>query len=277
MYDIDELKVYKGDDIQIAPGVIVTQPTLAQITEFGEKEYFNAVHTVTASGADLKWQLWDNMHVDYTKIEDYDLFLQYIWMAVSSKKALQRGLMAAIAEGGDESLTEIPPELMDAMNFNPMALVLKDLDFADFIPCKNEATGETVLYDAQRDITVDRIVYTRMVEVIRKIHGLKRNNEIPGNDYTKEILIEEARDAAKAAENKPFKSVLKPMISALTVRCGLCGDERIWNMPIGMFLDNIRRSLKIQDADSLMHGAYSGFANLSGVDKKRFDWLGDME
>lgn len=277
MYELDELRIYKGDDIQIAPGVTITQPSIGQIAEFGEKEYFNAVHTITASGADLKWQLWDMMHVDYTTIEDYDLFLQYIWMAVSSKKALQRELMTAVAQESEDAPKEIPQELIDAMSFNPLALVFKDLDFADFIPCKNEGTGETVLYDARRDITVDRIVYTRMVAVIRKIHGLKRNNEIPGNDFTKEILIEEARDAAKAAENKPFKSVLKPMVSALTVRCGLCGDERIWSMPIGMFLDNIRRSLKIQDADSLMHGAYSGFANLSGVDKKRFDWLGDME
>ena len=63
MFECDELSVYRGKDIQITPKIIVTQPTLDQIERFGEKKYFNAIHTLTAVGADLKWQLWDNYNI----------------------------------------------------------------------------------------------------------------------------------------------------------------------------------------------------------------------
>ena len=78
MFEFDELKIYRGGDIQITPKIIVTQPTLGQIEKFGEKQYFNAVYTLTAVGADLKWQLWDLEQIDYTTIEDYDLFIRFI-------------------------------------------------------------------------------------------------------------------------------------------------------------------------------------------------------
>ena len=67
MFEVDELDIYRGGDIEITPKIIVTQPTLGQIADFGEKRYFNAVYTLTAVGADLKWQLWDLEQIDYTK------------------------------------------------------------------------------------------------------------------------------------------------------------------------------------------------------------------
>ena len=93
MFEYDELKVYRGKDIQITPKIIVTQPTLDQIEEFGEKRYFSAVHTLTAVGADLKWQLWDYNQIDYTQIEDYDLFIRFISQVISSKKKIYNELM----------------------------------------------------------------------------------------------------------------------------------------------------------------------------------------
>ena len=42
MFEIDELKVYKGDDIRITDKIIVIQPTIEQIIEFGEKRYFQS-------------------------------------------------------------------------------------------------------------------------------------------------------------------------------------------------------------------------------------------
>ena len=99
---------------------------------------------------------------------------------------------------------------------------------------------------------------------------------MPANERTKMDLIEDARDEALAASRRPYKSVLKPLISALTVKCGMCGDNKIWNMNISMFFDNIKRVSKIQDAQLLLQGAYSGFASLKGVDKTRVDWTGDI-
>lgn len=275
MFEFDELKIYRGSDIEITPKIIVTQPTIGQIEEFGEKRYFNAVYTLTAVGADLKWQLWDYGQIDYTQIEDYDLFIKFISSAVSSKKHLYEELMNN-EDKYENELCMIPQETLDGMLINPLQLILKDIDFDDFTVCKLEKNDQIVLYDQERDITIDRLIYSQIVDAVRKIHGLKRNNQRPANERTKMDLIEDARDEAMAASRRPYKSTLKPLVSALTVKCGLCGDDKVWNMKINAFFDSIKRIGKMQDAQLLLQGAYSGFASLKGVDKERLDWAGDI-
>jgi hypothetical protein len=276
MFEADDLKIYRGADIQITPKITITQPTLGQIEEFGEKRYFNAIHTLTAVGADLKWQLWDMAQIDYTKIEDYELFIQFIWIAVSSKRRIYDELMSN-PEKYENELSSMSKDVLDEMKINPLQLILKDVDFGNFIPCQHEGTGEIVLYDAEHDITIDKVVYYQIVDVVRKIHGLTRNNEgKPRNKTTKMILIDDARDDAKKNADKPYKSILKPLISALTVKCGMCGKDDIWNMHINAFFDAIKRISRIQDAELLLQGAYSGFASLKGIDRTRLEWAGDL-
>jgi len=274
MFECDELSIYRGRDVQITPKIIVMQPTLDQIERYGEKRYFSAVHTLTAVGADLKWQLMDYFGIDYTQIKDYELFIKYIAGSVSSKKRIREELLSNPDKYKDQ-LSKLTQEDLDEMLVNPMELVLKDIDIGDFVPYQTDY-GDTILYNKERDITIDRAIYAQIVDVVRKIHGWKRNNEMPANERTKMDLIEDARDDAMAASRRPYKSILKPLISALMCKTGMCGDERVWNMPIGMFFDNIKRLRRIQDATLLMQGAYSGFASLKGVDKTRLDWTGDI-
>jgi hypothetical protein len=274
MVEFDELKIYRGSDIQITPKIIVTQPTLDQIEKFGERRYFSAVHTLVSVGADMKWQLWD-MGKDYTKINDYDLFTTLLWQMVASKKTVYKELTEH-PEKYQNELSSISEEDLQEMLINPLELVLKDVDLANFSLCKLKDSEERILYDSNNDITIDRCIYSQIVDVIRKIHGFKRNNQKPANERTKMDLIEDARDEAFAAMQRPYKSVLKPLVSSLTVKCNQCGDDRIWNMKINMFFDNIKRVNKIQDAELLLQGAYSGFASLKGIDKSRLDWTGDI-
>lgn len=274
MFEFDELKIYRGMDIPITDKIIVTQPTLGQIEEFGEKRYFQAVRNLTSVGADLKWQLWDYFNIDYTTIEDYDLFIKLIHPMVSSRKKFYEELKDNPEY--EEQFEKLSDEEREEMFINPLSLILKDIDLADFGAYEDQQKKQIILYDKERGITIDRFVYAKIVDVIRQIHGFKRNNQLPANEITKMFLIDEARDEAMLASQKPYKSVLKPLISALSAKCGQCGDDRIWNMPINMFFDSIKRILKIQDAELLLQGAYSGFASLKGVDKDRLDWTGDI-
>ena len=275
MFDVDELKIYRGSDIPITEKIIVIQPTLDQIIEFGEKRYFQTVHCLTGVGADFKWQLWDYFNIDYTTIDDFELFKKMIWKTLSSKKYIYKELMDN-QERYAEQLKNISEEDLAEMLVNPLSLILKDIDFADFEEYESDRYPETILYDKEHDITIDRFVYQRIVDAVRKIHGFKRNGEIPANEITKMNLIEDARDEAMMASQKPYKSVLQPLISALVVKSGQLGNESIWNTKIYMFFDSIKRINKIQDAELLLQGAYSGFASLKGIDKKRLDWAGEI-
>lgn len=276
MFDVDDLKIYRGSDIRITDKIIVTQPTIDQIIEFGEKRYFQTVHCLTGVGADFKWQLWDYFNqTDYTTVDDFELFKLIIWKSLSSKKKIYKELKEN-PEQYEEYINKMTDEDWDELLFNPISLVIKDIDFADFEEYESDKSQETILYDKEHDITIDRFVYARIVDAVRKIHGFKRNNEIPANEMTKMDLIDDARDEAMMASQKPYKSVLKPLISALAVKTGQLGSESIWNTKINMFFDSIKRINKIQDAELLLQGAYSGFASLKGIDKTRLDWAGDI-
>ena len=275
MFDIDELKIYRGSDIPITDKIIVTQPTIDQIIEFGEKKYFQAVHCLTGVGADFKWQLWDYFNIDYTTIDDYELFKKMIWGSLSSRKHIYKELTEN-RDKYEEQLKNITEDELSEMLVNPLSLVLKNIDLADFEEYESDKSPETILYDKEHDITIDRFVYARIVDAVRKIHGFKRNNQIPANEITKMDLIDDARDEAMAASQKPYKSVLQPLISALVVKTGQLGNDSIWNTKIYMFFDSIKRINKIQDATLLLQGAYSGFASLKGVDKTRLDWAGEI-
>ena len=275
MFDVDDLKIYRGSDIRITDKITVIQPTLDQIIEFGEDKYFQAVHILTGVGADFKWQLWDYLKTDYTTIDDFTLFKKWIKPNLSSRKYVYNELKNN-QEKYEEHIKKMTEEDWEELLFNPLSLTLKNIDLADFDEYESDKNQETILYDKEHDITIDRFVYTRIVDAVRKIHGFKRNNEIPANEITKMDLIDDARDDAMMSSQKPYKSVLKPLISALAVKTGQLGSESIWNTKINMFFDSIKRINKIQDAELLLQGAYSGFASLKGVDKTRLDWAGEI-
>ena len=275
MFDIDELKIYRGSDIPITDKIVVIQPTLDQIIEFGEKKYFQTVHCLTGVGADFKWQLWDYFNIDYTTIDDFELFKKMIWRSLSSKKYIYKELTEK-REQYAEQLKNISEEELADMLVNPLSLILKDIDLADFEEYQSDKCPETILYDKEHDITIDRFIYTKIVDAVRKIHGFKRNNQMPANEITKMFLIDDAREEAMAAANKEYKSVLQPLISALIAKTGQMGNDSIWNTKIFMFFDAIKRINKIQDATLLLQGAYSGFASLKGVNKDRLDWMGTI-
>ena len=275
MFEIDELKIYRGSDIPITDKIVVTQPTIDQIIEFGEKRYFGAVHCLTGVGADFKWQLWDYYGIDYTTIDDFELFKKMLWQGLSSRKYLYKELTEN-REKYAEQLKNISEEDLEDMLVNPLSLVLKDIDLADFEEYQSDKCPETILYDKEHDITIDRFVYMKIVDAVRQIHGFKRNDQLPANDITKMFLIDDAREEAMVAAQKPYKSVLKPLISALAVKTGQLGSDSIFNTKIYMFFDAIKRINRIQDATLLLQGAYSGFASLKGVDKDRLDWAGEL-
>ena len=268
----DKLQIYKGDDIPINSKIIIKQPTLGQIVDFGEQKYFNAIHTLISVGADMKWQL-DEKGIDYTKIDDYDLFLQLIYKAVGSHK--QEILEAQQSQEGVELLQQFSQEQIEQMLINPLELVL-NIDFGDFKVYQDKKTEEIILYNKEKDIIVDRAIYSQIVNIIRQIHGYKRNNEMPANDFTKRCLIEDAKNEALAMSSKPYQSYLRPLVSYMKILNNQCGTKQIWDMKINEFFYDLKKSNKMFEAKLLLQGAYSGFANLKGIDTQKLDMLADV-
>ena len=239
---IDELKMYfKGYEYKVNDGISMISPTIGDIIDFGEEEYFSAVHFLTCIPSDMISTLWD-MNIDWETLDDFDLFIMLT-----------------------RSLTK-----------ENLKLIFTDLDLSKMEIQLNEQNGEIVLRNEETNQTLDRLAYNKIVEYLRKIHGLKPKPKKAANKNTKEFLIEldrqDKRKAAKDAEKQG--SQLIPLISAMMRYPGFkYKSNELKDCTLYEFMDTVRGASIYISSTSLLQGSYSGFCDTSKIDKKNFDWM----
>lgn len=245
----DELKIYGGNSYYINDSISIRQPTLGEIREYGEIKYFSMIHTLCSVGADLKWQL-DDIGKDYTTVPDYELFYSILSKIYSKKD------------------TEI--------------LFGENIDFSQMQVIYDKDINENVMIQILDDgtqIKIDKFVYSSIMCVLRKMHRLKRNDEMPGNEATRQILIEDARDEYEANKDKPSRSYLLPLISTMVNSEGFKrNDITVFDMKIRAFMDSVARIGKIKNAELLLQSGYSGFGiDLKKIDKETLNYMSELE
>lgn len=241
LFEIDALSLYMGDPYKINDYITVKQPTVGQIAEYGEKAYYSMVHTLCAIPSDMKSQI-DDLGLDYEKLEDFELFTM-------------------LAPTLSKQATEI---------------ILGDIDLSHLKPFRNPQNGQVVLADRETGVVIDMLIYERLVNYLRKVHGLKKKIEHAGNKYTKRVLIEEDRRNLQMNKNKPYKSFLTPLVSAVKVRMGYT-KEYVKNMGIYEFTDDIARLQIINNADALLRGMYGGMIDSKKINKADLNWMKEIE
>ena len=239
--DVDELQLYIGDDYVINDHIRVLQPTIRQIAEFGEKEFFSVVHTVTAIPSDLKFQLFE-MGLDWMEIGDFDLFCM----------------------------------LSQTLTPDRTKLLFGDLDFTKLKPYNHpHIEGEIVLADKETGVLIDKMIYLRIVSYLRKAFNITPKVEKAANKMTKKILIEEDRKRIEFNKDKPFKSFLLPLISAVKVKQGYTKDY-VLNMGYVEFMNDVARLQVIHNADHLLSGVYAGTIDVKKINKAELNWMKEL-
>ena len=242
-YQVDELKLYFGDDIKISEGIVIKQPTIGQIKEFGELRYFSVLQTLCTTPSSMKVQLADLKPnpLDWMKVTDWQLFM------------------------------------MLCPSFTPeqTSLVLGDLDLSQLKPHPFGETEEIVLSNEDRTIIINEVIYEIMVTYLRKMHGFHKQVDKAGNEITKRVLIDDERKTMERNKDKPYKSFLVPLVSSLQGRQGYT-KEYICNMGLYEFMNQINRVQIIVQADAALGGMYSGFVDTNKMDKTVLDWTRDI-
>ena len=108
----DTCRMYFGKDYKINDKITLKSPSVGDIIDFGEREYYSMVYTLTCIPSDMKSQLED-MGINYMNISDFELF---ILLTRSLKK-------------------------------EQTCLLLGDLDLSQFDVKINQENGEMCLYD----------------------------------------------------------------------------------------------------------------------------------
>lgn len=244
-YPVDELKLYLGSNIKIANGITLYQPTIGEIANYNEAEYFSMAQTLCATPSSMKVAL-DDMKLDYMKIEDFQLFIM----------------------------------LCQSLTPDKTKPLLGDLDLTKFKPYAPDGTENIVLANGEVDengkpIVISPIVYESLVTYIRKMHNFKKQVDPAKNEITRRVLIDDDRKAAQRNKDKPYKSFLVPLVSSLQGRQGYT-RECICNMGLYEFMNQIARTQIIVQADAALGGMYSGFCDTSKMDRTILDWTRDI-
>ena len=239
--EVDDLKLYIGDDYVINDSIKVLQPTIRQIAEFGERDFFSVVHTITAIPSDMKSQLWD-MGLDWTEVDDFELFVMLV-----------------------QTLTPDRTEIL-----------FGDLDFSKLRPFNHpRIEGEIILVDREAGILIDKMIYLRIISYLRKAFNITPKIEKAANKMTKKILIEEDRAKIKFNKDKPFKSFLLPLISSVKVKQGYT-KEYVLNMGFVEFMNDVARLQVIHNADHLLSGVYAGTIDMKKINKAELNWMKEL-
>lgn len=239
----DELKMYFGDDYVINEHIKIHQPTIGEIVDMGERDYFTMITCLTAIPSDMIAQLYQ-MGVDWMDISDFELFCMMV-----------RG---------------VPQE-------HSKLLFGDDIDFSKFDLYLNQQNNMLVLQDPN-GVRIDVNIYNKMVEYIRAMHGIVPKPRKAANKMTKKIMIQEAIDNLNISKSKPYKSMLRTLISSMVNSAGYKYNiQETRNLNIVAFMDAVQRVQIINSAQSLTLGAYMGHLDIKKIDKKQFDWMRELE
>lgn len=277
--DVDKFRLYRGLEIEINNRIKLKPPTLQEIVDedYGEKKYFNFVNLLCAVGADLKWQL-DDAGIDYTKIDDFELFCKFIAPSIdkkTSKIVFNDDLdFSAMKVFYNEKIQDyvLVQKIHNIKEVEVGNKWLNKIRILFHKPIKTKVSEE------QYEIKIDRLAYLRMVAALRYMHKTKRNDELPGNETTRRFFIEEAREDYEKAKNKDYKSQLFNIISTLVVTPGFKHDEKtVFDMNIVAFYDAVGRTQKVSQVDLLLQSGYSGFGiNLKDIKKEELNKFADL-
>jgi hypothetical protein len=202
-FDVESLFLYFGDDYVINDQIKLHQPVIGEVVDYGEAAYFSMIHTLTAIPSDCKAMLYDQMGLVWTEIEDFDLFILF-------------------------SQTMTPDKT---------GIIFGDLDFSKLKPYRHPQNNEIILADKETGVIIDKLIYMRMMTFLRKLHNITPKPEKAKSKRAREAMIDEDRRNREYNKDKPFRSYLLPLISAVKVKQGYT-KSYVRNMGLFEFFDD---------------------------------------
>lgn len=221
-----------NDDIQ----VII--PTVGEVID-DEDSYYGLVSLLTAMPIDLIVQL-DDAGIDFTQINDYELFLL----------------------------------LFPGIKSQDTHLVFGDLNLSEFELATNNQNDTVVLWNQKTNVVIDRAIHGQIANTLRKIHHLEKNLRKPGNDEAKEYMIQRARDKQRRNRNRKTESQLESLIVAMVNSEQYKYDfEGTRELSIYQFNESVRQIINKVDYQNRMIGVYTGNIDSKHLSQDDLNWL----
>jgi hypothetical protein len=254
-YHFDKLKMYFGEDYEVIPNIVISQPTIGDILEIGEETFYRSLTPFLYNSTSIRLALWENK-VDWCKIKDIEVF----------------------------------SILIPTVEKEPLKLLFKDIEFYDFRLIKlndifqalgidtveeDENNPKLCLFSASQNIIIPEDDYMTIAEYIREMMNIHPKVEKAKGKTAKKWMIDEDK-MNLANQNNKETSTLLPLISTCINHPGFKYKlNELKEVGICQFMDSVKRLQIYEGTKSLNSGLYSGFADLSKVPKDNFNFFRD--
>ena len=184
--------------------------------------------------------LLDDAKIDFSTINDYDLFIL----------------------------------MFNAIKQCDAKLIFGDLDLSPFEFAIDEQTGKAVYIDPKTERKFDRALQVNIAEALRKMHHLEKNTRKPGNEEAKKYMIERARKKMKRNRRRKQDSQLESLIVAMVNTEQFKYDfAGTLELSIYQFNESVRQITHKQNYSNLMFGIYSGSIDPKTINQDDLNWL----
>lgn len=237
---MDKYATLMGKDYAINQYITIRQPSLGEIADMTERNYWSVVSAFTLTPSDIKAALWDK-GIDWEKISDFELFASVV--------------------------TSLSPD--------STKILFGDLDFTKFKLCNSPQTGEIVLVHTESGIIIDAPIHHKIAEFVAFTHAITRRTDKAKNEETKQILIEVNRQDVQDRNEAVDKDTgLQALVSGMVCYPGFAYTyESIQNITYYQLIQSAQRAQIYTSTIALLQGAYSGMCDTSKIDKTQFNWL----
>lgn len=251
-HKFDHLKMYFGEPFEVGNGLIIHQPTVGQILEVGEQDFYVMLYVFISNPTTYRLQLWD-LGIDWNKISSYTLFTM----------------------------------LIKSVNSNVAKVIFGDVDFKGFeiyakTVQKTDDDGEETevqiptLYNTATEMELSEDDYTLISEYLQTMFNIFPKVEKAKGRSTKEAIIEEDRMnlAMRQKKDDSDDSSLLSLVSACVNHPGFKYKlQELRDVGICQFMDSVQRLQVYESSTALMKGMYSGFVDGSKLNANDYNWM----
>lgn len=251
-HKFDHLKMYFGEPFEVGNGLIIHQPTVGQILEVGEQEFYAMLYLFISNPTTYRLQLWD-LGIDWNKITSYMLFTM----------------------------------LIKSVDSDVAKIIFGDVDFKGFeiytkTKMETNEDGEEVeiqvptLYNTSSEMELSEDDYTLISEYLQTMFNIFPKVEKAKGKSTKEAIIEEDRMnlAMRQRKNESDDSGLLSLVSACVNHPGFKYKlQELRDVGICQFMDSVQRLQVYESSTALMKGMYSGFVDGSKLKSEDYNWM----
>lgn len=240
----DKTKMYYRQPFKVNDRITIYQPSVGDIIEFGENEFYNNVLApFITNPTSYRVLLWDNKK-DWNKMSEFELFV------------------------------------MLYKNIKNTELLFHNFSFEGYNPYTRTIGDKTsiVLWNKETDDIITENDYTVISQYIRTLFNIFPKTEKVIGKYTKQEVINQERLKQQENENKEETPFLLPLISSCMNHPGFkYRISDLKDLGIFAFMDSVQRLQIYESSIALLHGAYGGFVDSSKIDRKEMNFMRSID